>query len=434
VKKYVKNTLAIAGLIAPLSPALAQDVTEFSRPAIRDTHSEPPVATSPEEKETRLTKNWGGYRTQLSNRGIDLGLIYKGHVDSLRSGGLKPGTVYSNNMDFRLAMDFEKLLGWPGGSGFFYGLFNHGGEFSSLVGDEQITNNIDAPKDIAKVYEAWVQQTFSEKRISLLAGLHDLNSEFYVTDSSTLFFNSSFGIGHELAQTGSLGPSIFPTTSVCLRIRTEPAESFYFQVGVFNAVASELEKSVQFRFKPSDGALVIGELAYHSPANSDNASPRAFKYALGFWTYSTTSEQLLSSIDASAESQGVSQGTYVMLNQDILERLSVFMRYGVASSSVNPFASNLSAGIVSTGIIPSRDHDRLGLAVTQVRTGSEFRRLNEAEGKSLGNSETTYELSYRFEAIPGLAIQPDFQWVKSPFADPNIEDAKILSARLEVSF
>ncbi|HCM40250.1 MAG: hypothetical protein A2Z97_13305 [Bdellovibrionales bacterium GWB1_52_6] len=433
MKRIVPCSLLILFSNLLVTGASATESTESSRSAIRETHSESPVNTSPEEEENRLTKNWGGFRSRLSAQGVDLGLIYKGQYDSLRSGGLEPGSLYVQNIDLRLALDLEKLAGWTGGSMFFYGLFNHGGETSSRVGDEQVTSNIESPKDLNKLYEAWLQQTFFDGKVSVLAGLHDLNSEFYVTDTSTLFFNSSFGVGRELSQTGAQGPSIFPTAATSLRIRTEPTQSFYFQFGIFNAVASELEKTAEFRFKGSDGALLISEMAYHGSPTADGAgTPHSFKYALGFWAYSTTSDHLLSSIDP-AHTKSVNQGAYLLIDQGLTSHLSAFARYGIANTEINPISSNLSGGVVYTGLIPTRDQDRLGFGVTHVRSGSEYKTLSQAAESPVLNAETTFELNYRFEAIPGIAVQPDVQWVKNPSADPAVGNATVLSARLEIS-
>src|SRR5262249_4533294 len=152
-----------------------------------------PIPESPQEEETRLTKNWGGPRKTLSDHGIDLALIYKGEVNRNFSGGIKQATNYLGNMDFRVSIDGEKLAGWKGGSAFFYIWGDHGGDPSKNVGDAQVTSNIETAVNTVKLYEAWVQQLAFEDRVSILFGLHDLNSEFYSTDTTALFFNSTFG-------------------------------------------------------------------------------------------------------------------------------------------------------------------------------------------------------------------------------------------------
>lgn len=65
-------------------------------------------------------------------------------------------------------------------------------------------DNIETPVNgnTTKLFQAWLQQTFLDERASVLAGLYDLNSEFYVTDSASMFTHPTFGIGAEFAGTG----------------------------------------------------------------------------------------------------------------------------------------------------------------------------------------------------------------------------------------
>jgi carbohydrate-selective porin OprB len=58
-------------------------------------------------------------------------------------------------------------------------------------------------KHEVKLYGLWWQQMLLADRLSLLAGLYDLNSEFDVVDSAAVSINSSFGIGVAAAHNGS---------------------------------------------------------------------------------------------------------------------------------------------------------------------------------------------------------------------------------------
>lgn len=126
-----------------------------------------------------------------SNSGIEFGIIYKGELSSVLRGGRNQQTSYLENLDLRLNFDLEKLAGWQGGSVFIYGLGNRGSSETNSpsvnVGDIQGTSNIQTPSSSFVVYEAWYQQMFAEEKVSLLVGLHDLNSEFYAVDSAAIF-------------------------------------------------------------------------------------------------------------------------------------------------------------------------------------------------------------------------------------------------------
>jgi porin len=417
---------------------LPPQVSPVSRSATRDSQEQPPVAESPQEEETRLTKNWGGARTRLSDLGIDVAFIYKGEFNSVLSGGLQQRSTYLGNLDLRVSIDGEKLMGWKGGSAFFYVLSDHGGHPTQNVGDSQATSNIETSAASTKLYEAWVQQVFYDERLSLLAGLHDLNSEFYVTDSSSLFFNSTFGIGRELSQTGTNGPSIFPVTSPAFRIRTEPSKEFYFQAAIFNGQAGDPSdpRGTHISFDAQDGFLFITEAAY--TLNRGKSSGLAGKYGMGFWTYTRTYDHLTQTIPTSSGDaipvQTTSRGIYFLTEQNVSQSTAVFLRYGIASTEANRFSSSLGTGIVFTGLIPHRPKDRFGLGFARAANGEEYQQLQASQGTPVTTAESTIEANYRIELLRGIAVQPDFQYVLNPNTSPDIPNAAVGAVRLELNF
>jgi porin len=390
------------------------------------------VVEEPEEEESRLTGSWLGYRPKLADHGLDFSYIYKGEVVRNTSGGVESATSLLQNMDIKLDVDGEKLAGWKGSSASFYYLYNFSDSPSENVGDSQVTSNIEAGVTISKLYEAWIQQELLDGGVSILAGLHDLNSEFYVTETSGLFFNSSFGIGKDLSQTGVNGPSIFPTTSPALRLRVNSGKNFYMQTAAFNAQAGDPDEptGTKFRLDKNDGLLLITEFAYLR--GEDNKTQARGKYGFGFWTYTNTFES--NSSEAGVKKTDiVNRGYYFLADQELSEMVAVFARYGTASHEVNQFASCLGAGFVFTGLVPLRNSDKLGIAIARVENGKTHRNNMKASGTDFDDGETAYELNYRIELYPGVAIQPDYQYIVDPSSDPEIKDAHVVSARLELS-
>lgn len=187
----------------------------------------------PNLKDETLTGDWSGSRKEMSEKGINWEIIYKADALANVSGGIKNGGAYMGNLDVKLMLDWEKFIGWKGGSALLYFLNNQGGKLNghnveSFMG----VSNIEVNANAAKVYQAWLQQSLFEDKFSILAGLYDLNSEFYLTDSSCLFLHPSYGMGPELAQTGFNGPSIFPTASLGLRIKWQPDAQMIINPGL----------------------------------------------------------------------------------------------------------------------------------------------------------------------------------------------------------
>jgi porin len=404
------------------------------RSALRESQEDLPVAESPEEESSRLSGNWLGLRPKLSDLGLDLAVIYKFEVNRTFRGA-KQETVTLDNMDLRLSVDLEKMAKMKGATMFFYGIGNHGKNPSEYVGDAQATSNIETKANGFRLYEAWFQQLLYKDQASILIGLHDLNSEFYTTDTSTLFLNSTFGVGKELSQTGANGPSIFSTTAPAIRFRAEPSKSAYLQAGLFNAQAGDANYPSQTKIKwnPGKGMLFIAEAAYLRGREDDGKAPG--KYAVGAWTYTRTFDHLTQTVPGTTTPlQSNSSGAYLLMDQQVTDSLSAFFRYGIASTKTNQYGNSLGAGLVYVGLIPKRPKDRLGFGIARASAGGEHLANQLSLGNALAKTETAYEFSYRMEVRPGIAVQPDFQIVKNPSLDTVRRSAKVGAIRFELSF
>ena len=75
-----------------------------------------------------LTGDWGGVRTVLHAKGVDVTLNYIGEVFAVLSGGLQRRASYEGRLEFSVDSDLQKLIGWTGGSSHFtiYQIHNSG--------------------------------------------------------------------------------------------------------------------------------------------------------------------------------------------------------------------------------------------------------------------------------------------------------------------
>src|SRR6267378_7232835 len=174
-----------------------------------------------------------GYATkdQLAKRGAAVTVVYGGAVFSALDGGVRRGETYFGNLNLQLSIDGERLFGRSGLTVLVDFLWIHGGQPSALLGDAQGVSNLSAPSKIT-LNEAWLQYDLFGNRFSVLAGRYDLNVEFYRVRTAGLFLNSSFGFGPEFSGSGVEGPSIFPNTSVGVRLAFKPASNFVVRTAV----------------------------------------------------------------------------------------------------------------------------------------------------------------------------------------------------------
>ena len=211
--------------------------------------------------------------------GLKLGLVYDSAAFANLGGGVRPGGTYTSNLNVRLNIDAAALAGWPDTIAYLDAIWLQGGLPSSFIGDAQGVSNISAPNTV-KLYEAWVQKNFLENQGSLLAGLYDLNSEFYTLQSAGLFLNSSFGIGPEFSQSGVEGPSVFPDTSVGMRLAFKPIEGVVLRAAVLDGVPVDRPNGSRGVFESGDGALFVGEVAFLDRPEL-RATPWSGRFRLG---------------------------------------------------------------------------------------------------------------------------------------------------------
>ena len=350
-------------------------------------------------------------------------------------GGVNTGSRGLDNFDAIFSFDGGKLLGAQGLTGRVYLLNNNGGKpDAGLVGSAQGINNIEVAKATGKLYEAWLQQNLFADRLSVLGGLYDLNSEFYVTDSSGLFIHPTYGIGTDFSQSGQNGPSIFPATSLAVRIKVQPAQNLYLQAAIFDGApgATDDLKGTQIEFNNGEGALFAAEAGYSDPHG---------KLAIGAWAYSDKFPDHVALNASGSPEKKRSQGFYLIGEQQIFQEagsenqgLRAFARIGWADPDVNQFDYAWSAGAVYTGLIPTRDAGQLGLALSHAHNAPKFRRMNRLAGTPVKSGETAFELTYSDNLTPWLSLQPDVQYIVDPGTDPVRDDAVIVGGRLTLTF
>jgi porin len=114
----------------------------------------------------KLTGDWGGGRTTLEEKGIEVGLQYIGEVLGI-SGGLKPGgpfATYEGRFALTVDTDLEKLIGWTGGKTHVRAFqINNARNMNAadFVGSLADPSNIDA-YGTTRLFTAWFQQDFGK--------------------------------------------------------------------------------------------------------------------------------------------------------------------------------------------------------------------------------------------------------------------------------
>ncbi len=417
------------------------------------------ASEGPDWNAETLTGDWGGVHTNLSERGVTVEVVLKADVLSNLSGGLKRGTKYMDNWDFKLKADADKLWGWTNTTGYLHVLSNHGGKLNGThVGSFMGVDNIEVNTNTTALFHAWLERSFFDEKFSALVGLYPVDSEFYVTEATGVFLHPTGGPAAEWAQTGVRGPSIFPTSSFGVRAKWRPIPKFYAQAALVDGVPGNPNNphGTHIRFDRGDGTLAIFEVGL-KPAETD-AEPREpekgvpqepavkanekseaiSKYAIGYWRYTPRFDDLVDIDGLGNPVRRINSGAYFFAEQTVYREkddpsqgLALFFRYGVANGDVNTLDYSYSLGLRYKGLLPRRDKDEFGIQFTRGHAGAKFR---QAAATPLTSAETALEITYRARITPWLAIQPTVQRIVNPGFDPALRDAWIAGARFEIAF
>jgi porin len=373
-----------------------------------------------------LTGDWGGTRSRLYDKGVRLEFAHKSDVLSNTSGGLKRGTAWMGNTEAVIGFDMEKLAGWDGTSALIHYHVQSGSKFDrDYVGSFMGVDNIETTANTGQFYEAWLQKNLLEDRLSLLAGLYAIDSEFYVTDTSGLFLQPPYGMANDLAQTGQNGPPIFPTGALAIRVKYNYGD-YYAQYALTDGVPGDPTNphGTHIQLNKGDGTLSIAEFGY-TPQESGKP---VNKTALGIWRYTTPGTDLISGTPQA------DKGIYFLAERTLSAKpdspdqgLSGFVRFGTASRDVYQADWTGSIGLTYHGLIAGRDDDDAGIALTYNHASNKYRTSAGSE-----SNETSVEATYRFQVKSWLALQPVVQFISNPAMDPSLKDAWLVGVRAEI--
>jgi porin len=441
--RRARGPAAVSFLLAVLFQAAAAGLGVEAR---ADGGQDPPPP-SPAQDRT-------GFENTLEDRGITPELTYLGEAFSTVFGGLRRGPVAVHNLSLTLSFDLRKLAGWKGATLFVYGMGIAGGNPERHIGDIQGVSNIAAPSAV-RLYEAWLRQDLAGGRLSLLAGIHDLNSEFDVIEAASVFLNPSQGIDPTFAFSGLNGPSVFPYTTLGFQARLRLG-GFYLQSAVMNGLAGDPADpdATRIIIRRGNGILLVAEAGYRLPLTlrryrnqEERESIRRYiapayagKIALGLWSYTARFAPILPRT-GEAGKVGGNRGLYFLLSRGIwhsrskpeARNLVAFARAGLANPRINRLGFFAGGGLSFAGLVPKRTKDIAGLAFAAAFNGNDFMTKAELLGSPVRRTEWNLELTYQARILPWLDLHPDIQYVIHPGLAPAVPNALGFDIRVEIS-
>jgi len=393
---------------------------------------------APSYAEDTLTGDWAGARSAAAKQGFEFDAVIK--VDALRNrGALINGGKAVSHIDLKFKIDLEKVVGWNGGSAMFNVISDGGrGLNARHVASHMGVTNLEVPAPTTtRLFHAWLQQSLMDDRLSVLAGIYPIDSEFQVIDSAGVFLKPEYGPTAELSLTR--GPSIFNNAAFGIRTRLQSADkAFYAQWALMDGIPNDpaRPKRTAIRFAKGDGSFNIGEIGWLPEAGNGKFQGHA-KLAAGLWGYSAKVDDLVDLDAAGNALQRSSRGGYILgersllrLGGDDARYISAFARQSWTDGDSSPLKQTLSLGLHVKGPVASRPDDIIGLAWSRAGTSSKWR--DSQAPTTTTRSEEALEVTYRYAITPWLAIQPNFQYIRHPGGLDGVPAAKLIGARFEL--
>jgi porin len=432
------------------------------------------AAQEPVFERERLSGDWGGLRRQWQDAGVELGVSDIAETLSNPTGGIRRLSIYQGLLAASLNLDLEKIAKWPGAS-FYSDAYQISGRGLSrkAIGNLLAVSTIEALPS-TRLHDLWLQQEFFSGQASFRLGQIALDDEFYISQYSAIFVNSTFGCPDILSTDLPSGGPCYPFATPGARLRVAPATALTISAAVFNGNPApsgpgdpQVRNSSGTNFLIGEGgSLVIAEIAYAfdpEPVSSLLLSD----VKLGGWYHTADFPDLrrdtLGHSLADPTSNGIAAshsgnfGLYVVLDKMLWRRpdtatqgLAAFLRVGSAPPDHNLIALEVDAGLTFKGLFPGRELDLLGVAASYARIGNAPRRLDRDEIMFTGTAgiirdyESALEITYQARIAPWWVVQPDLQMifhpgghVAAPFPAPatqQIRNALVLGLRSSITF
>ena len=417
----------------------------------------------------RLLGEFKGGRPQLETNGVVMTLQSISDLLGNVQVGQKEGGTYTGLLNLGLAVDLQKVAGWEGASFKNTWLWLYGNDVSkNFIGDAFTASTI-AGAPAFRCYELWLQQNLFHDVVSLRGGLLPFDTEFMTSDTANLFVNSAFGPMALVTLNLPNGGPQYPTATPGIRLALQPSSWLTLRSIFMQANPFEQENNLHnfnWNFGPSGGFLNINEAAAtwnkdatakglpgtakvgcwfqtgQGPQEGERdafsyGSPTAVAYSSGF--YGIIDQQLYKAPPKVADSADGKNPVHsgkdaTPPSVDSGKGLSSFAQVGFDPQEVSVSSFYTSAGFVYTGLIPTRDADKIGLSFAYADVSNYLKNKADQAGASGASFEAVSELTYSIRLAPAIAIQPDLQYILHPGGTRDYGNALVVGMRAVVDF
>ena len=423
--------------------------------------------------QTQLTGDWGGVRTEMTQRGLFLDLYSTSGYQDVTSGGLKTGTAFLQNTQFSVNFDTGRAGLWPGGLLHFTVQSRYGAspdqtfivgsyvpQYTAAVLPGPLLSHDTLPS------EYFLVQALNPKFSVILGKISDI----FIPDQ-TLFGDSykywfaNFNFNKNPMTTNFYNPTALaalgawtPTKSLAVvggvldpysQATSLADHAFRSQNYFVTAIGSYQIQGLPGQFSPSYnwsnqpqidrgdpfgalspasvnqavGALVGAAPTAGLPVNHQDAS---------WFAIANLSQYLYVKDDAAAVAEELKSAQTV-------RGLGVFARAGYAPPETNTLTWDASVALFARGLMDSRPYDAFGVGFYDNVVSNDLKNsiTRLSRGTASAADERGIELFYDLAITPAVRLNASYQHIWNPLTAKVVENqnnASVFLARLNVAF
>ena len=385
-------------------------------------------------------RSWNGARSQLDDAGVSFAFTYLSDLMGTPGGGRK-GASYMGRVEGVMDVDLAKAAGWRGATFHVGGFWIHGvGLSRHFIGNSSPVSDLEAAAT-ARLNDIWIEQTFGSFAAVRIGRLAADSEFFFYTPSASLPIGGAFGWAPIMGQNLPNGGPAYPFAWPGARLQVRPFDHVLLQVGVFDGDAigqgaddPSWRDSVGVRARRAP-PFVIGEarVAYRLPFLGGVTGQARIGGWRHFGAFDDQRYDWTGDLLAAPNSDGIAArrrgdyGVYGALDQhvwrpadDPKKGVFVWSRIGIAPPGRNVIDLYLDGGVNVVGLTPGRPGDRFGLAASFSRASAGARAHDRDTAFFYGpqrparDYEAILQATYSVAIAPGVAVQPNVQYIFHP--------------------
>ena len=375
-------------------------------------------------------------KTELKAKGITPQVEYTGETLGNVSGGVRRGAIYEGLLDFGFDADLEKSAGLRGLTFHIDAMQIHGRGLTEYNVDNLATLSGIEARATTRLYEAFFEQKLMDDKLSVKAGNLAEESDFFISDLAAIYVNGTFGWPVIWDQNLPSGGASYPLATPGVRVKLDPNAHTSLLVGVYDGDPTgsgftgdpQLLDQAGTNFRVQDPPLILAEGRYRYNQEKDSTG-LAGQVRLGGWYHFGQFGNAFAVPEAPAQARYSGDfGLYGIIDQmiyrtskdDPKKGVGVFARLAGSPSDRNFIDFYGDAGVNFAGVLPSRPEDVFGFAVNYSHVSPVATQADELSIAQTGvampvrTDEIGLECTYQAQIVPGLSLQPDFQYIIRP--------------------